>query len=135
MFEDSHEWVLFLAGRDLGKTTQPVFTVDQHWASKLQSRISRSLTGKTRATWEKELGYTLDELRGHLERQFVDGMNWANYAGYNKWGAQNVWVIDHVVPKVLFSPSESAIAFCLSNLRPLWAEQNFRKAAHRTHLL
>lgn len=136
MLDDSHEWLLFLAGRGLGKSSSPLLIVrDPKWGRKMQDRISKSLSGKRRPTWEKELGYTLADLRAHLEAQFIAGMTWDNYAGNNEWRAQNVWVVDHIVPKTLFSREQSARAFCLSNLRPLWAEQNMRKAARRTHLL
>lgn len=130
---DSHEWVLFQA-RSLGsKAAAP--EVDPKWGKKLQDRISKSLTGKRRPTWERELGYTLADLRQHLERQFVGSMSWSNYAGHKQWRAQNVWVIDHIVPKVLFTREDSARAFALSNLRPLWLRANLRKGSRRGHLL
>lgn len=136
MFEDSHDWVLFMAGRDMGKTSsEAVFLPCPRWATKLQARISRSLTGKTRPTWERELGYTVDELRLHLERQFATGMGWDNYAGNRGWRAQDVWVIDHILPKSLFRYDEAKQAFSLSNLRPVWLKANLAKGARREHLV
>ena len=77
-------------------------------------------------------GYTIDDLRQHLERQFVRGMSWENMG--------SGWHIDHIVPLSSFSFSsvtcpEFRAAWALSNLRPLWATENMSKGARRTHLL
>ena len=69
------------------------------------------------------LGYSPDDLRAHLERQFVKGMTWENYGE---------WHIDHVVPCVSFDikaigDSEFMACWALGNLRPLWATENLRK--------
>lgn len=76
-------------------------------------------------------GYTVWELVRHIERQFHPGMTWENYGE---------WHIDHVIPLSLFvfdsadHPGFKA-AWALANLRPLWAEDNLKKRAKRTHLL
>lgn len=94
-------------------------------------RISRNLgtgirkslrTGKG-GSWEKVLGYTLPELKAHLEKQFVDGMSWDNYGK---------WHIDHIKPVATFNftkPEGPEFKQCwaLSNLQPLWAADNWRK--------
>lgn len=77
------------------------------------------------------LGYTLAELRQHIERQFLPGMTWEN-AGK--------WHIDHIVPLTSFTisgPDDPEIrrAWALTNLRPLWATDNVRKSSRRTHLI
>lgn len=85
---------------------------------------------------EHELGYTMQELRRHLERQFMDGMSWDNHASLlPRNQLRNAWAIDHIVPKSAFGDHECRAAFRLSNLRPLWWKENMRKAALRTHLL
>lgn len=77
------------------------------------------------------LGYTLAELRQHLERQFLPGMSWENAGD---------WHVDHIVPLTAFAP-ESADdpvvrqAWALTNLRPLWAKDNIAKCDKRTHLI
>lgn len=96
----------------------------------LRQRIScglrRSLkTGKQSRSTFSLLDYTLDELRSHLERQFLPGMTWAN---------MSAWEIDHITPLAAFGPLEPGThefraAWCLSNLRPLWGEDNVRKSA------
>ena len=71
------------------------------------------------------LGYAQDELRMHLERQFTKGMSWEN---------MGKWHIDHIVPLSSFTitgPDDPELrrAWALTNLRPLWAEENLRKGS------
>jgi NUMOD3 motif len=71
------------------------------------------------------LGYSLQELRSHIERQFVDGMTWENYG-------RRGWHIDHIVPIVKFlreGITDMRLIHALSNLRPLWAAENYAKQA------
>lgn len=68
--------------------------------------------------------YTVEELRAHLERQFLRGMGWHN-AGE--------WHIDHIIPVSSFnytSPDDLEFKRCwaLANLRPLWGRDNIRKS-------
>jgi len=77
------------------------------------------------------LGYTLPELKAHLERQFVQGMGWASVGA---------WHIDHIVPLSSFrveSPEDPEFrrAWALTNLRPLWAKDNLSKSDKRTLLI
>jgi hypothetical protein len=86
---------------------------------------------KGRTSWFDIVGYSRDELRRHLERQFVTGMFWHNYGD---------WHIDHITPVASFDfrsdPLEVArIAWALPNLRPFWKADNMRKHAKRTHLI
>jgi 5-methylcytosine-specific restriction endonuclease McrA len=72
------------------------------------------------------LGYSSAELVAHLERQFTKGMSWSNYG--------SEWHIDHIVPLSSFSyetPDDPDFksAWALTNLRPLWATENFSKGA------
>lgn len=103
---------------------------------RLRSRISSQLryclaTGKGGATTESLLGYSIGDLRTHLERQFLKGMSWEN---------MGEWHIDHIVPLSSFTitgPDDPELrrAWSLPNLRPLWARDNMRKSARRETLL
>ena len=106
---------------------------------KLHSNISRAvrngLAGKGRRRWEELVGYTAEELKQHIERQFTRGMGWHNYGR----GAGR-WHIDHIVPQSVFtfsSPEEADFKACwaLTNLRPLWGSENISKHASREFLL
>lgn len=73
--------------------------------------------------WETLVGYTVDQLKNHLEKQFKDGMTWENYGK---------WHIDHIIPKVAFnysSPEDIDFKKCwaLKNLQPMWALENISK--------
>lgn len=81
--------------------------------------------------WAMHLGYTPDELRRHLEKQFKNGMGWHN---------KGMWHIDHIVPVASFNISsvdcpDFTACFGLHNLRPVWAKENMRKSDRLEFLL
>lgn len=102
----------------------------------ISNRIQMSLGPKKGGhSWQVLVGYTLEQLRMHLERQFTDGMSWQN-----RGHGPGKWHIDHILPVSSFefaTPEDSEFKACwaLSNLRPLWSVDNIRKSATRTHLL
>lgn len=89
--------------------------------------IRRSLNGnKGGRHWESLVGYTLEQLKDHLESLFQSGMSWDNYGFYG-------WHIDHKRPISSFSftePEDEEFKQCwaLENLQPLWAEDNIKKS-------
>ena len=95
----------------------------------VSSGINASLQGrKNTRKWQELVGYTLENLRGHLEDQFAPNMTWENYG---------MWHIDHIRPVSSFtfkSPDDSAFKECwsLENLQPLWAEDNMKKGTSYT---
>lgn len=69
------------------------------------------------------LGYTIEELMNHLEKQFTEGMTWDNYGE---------WHVDHKKPMALFeftSTDDEGFKKCwsLDNLQPLWETDNLSK--------
>lgn len=81
---------------------------------------SHKITGTT-----KLIGCTIPELRKHLERQFLPGMSWDNWA-------RDGWHIDHIIPCACFDlsfPNQQMECFNYKNLRPVWAADNLRKGA------
>lgn len=106
---------------------------------RLHSNVSRairsSIKDKYRRSWELLVGYDLPELMRHLERQFLPGMNWQNHGK----GAGR-WHIDHIIPRAMHSydsasDPEFKACWALSNLRPLWSEENIRKHSKRLFLI
>lgn len=95
-------------------------------------QVSLSLNGdKGGRRWQDLVGYTLEDLKRHLERQFTKGMTWDNYGE---------WHIDHILPRASFSITtaddpEFRQCWSLTNLRPLWKTANISKGAKRLHLL
>lgn len=97
--------------------------------------IRTSLADKRRRPWEHLVGYSVEELAHHLERQFQKGMTWENMGR-----GRDRWHIDHIVPRIAFHYEDTdheAFRACwaLTNLRPLWSTENISKHAKRTHLL
>ena len=89
------------------------------------------LKGKDGQSWQDLLGYSADDLKAHIERQFLPGMNWSNIRD---------WHIDHIVPVSSFEfdsldDPELRACFALSNLRPMWARENMSKNASREYLV
>lgn len=87
---------------------------------------------KAGRSWEDLVGYGLNDLMRHLEKQFLKGMTWGNYGP--------VWHIDHIVPASSFratDPTSAEFRACwaITNLQPLWAEANIKKGASRDRLL
>ncbi len=86
-----------------------------------------SLKGKKHGRhWEDLVGYTVAELRTHLESLFQPGMSWDNYG-------RDGWHVDHIRPVSSFTFSgadcqEFKECWALSNLQPLWADENVRKS-------
>lgn len=107
----------------------------RHWSQGFQRKFSLWLRGQGHDL-APVLGYTKEEACAHLERQFRPGMSWGNYAGNMPWRTKRrTWCVDHVQPKSRFSEDDVAIAFALTNLRPLWLRENMRKGMQRTHLI
>ena len=102
----------------------------------VRDRVSRSIrkalkSDKGNASVTDVIGYSIHDLKSHLERQFLRGMSWGN---------MGEWHIDHIIPLSSFnfsSPNDPEIrrAWALSNLRPLWARDNMMKHAKRDFLL
>lgn len=71
----------------------------------------------------KILGWTIDELKDHLEERFEEGMSWDN---------MKAWHIDHVMPQSLVQIDsvecdDFKTIWALDNLAPLWANDNQTK--------
>ena len=79
---------------------------------------------KAGVSWQKLVGYSIDDLIKYLEKQFDNKMNWENYGSY--------WWIDHIKPRSLFKfetsrDTEFEECWALENLRPLEKTANMKK--------
>lgn len=98
---------------------------------RINNRMSCSIrlsiySGKNGKSWESLVGYSLEQLMNHLEKQFKQGMTWDNYG-------RNGWHIDHVIPISAFNfqtfkDVDFKRCWALDNLRPLWELDNIRKS-------
>lgn len=92
----------------------------------MQERISRlyrhaltSVGGVKESPTLEALGFTVCELRRHIERQFTDGMGWHN---------MHEWELDHIIPSSSAVTIEDVVFLNqLANLRPMWAADNNAK--------
>lgn len=106
------------------RKTDPKF----HLNGRMSTSICEALKGlKGGRHWEFLVGYTLADLKNHLEKQFDEKMNWGNQGSY--------WHIDHIKPKSLFdftTAEDPQFLECwgLKNLQPLEAMANLRKSNH-----
>lgn len=90
----------------------------------LRTRLNRALkrNSKSKSTIQL-IGCPIKQLKQYLQKQFKEGMSWANY-GINSWH------IDHITPCCSFDlskPKEQRKCFHYTNLQPLWAGENLRK--------
>lgn len=75
----------------------------------------------------KLLGFTQNQLKDHIEKQFLPKMSWSNRCD---------WEIDHIIPISTATCEQDVIDLNqLSNLRPLWSIENNRKSARRHFLI
>jgi len=90
----------------------------------MSKAVSESLReNRNGRSWETIIGYTLNDLRKHLEKQFVNGMTWENYGE---------WHIEHKIPISVHNftkvgHQDFKKCWALSNLQPMWAKENLSK--------
>ncbi len=90
--------------------------------TRLAKVLKRKGIRKSKSTMEL-CGCSLDELKAHLEKQFVENMSWEN---------RSSWHIDHIRPCASFDLTEieqQKQCFHFTNLQPLFAAENFKKGA------
>ncbi len=97
-----------------------------HLHSAISGSVGYSLrSGKGGRTWEALVGFSVEDLMAHLEKQFREEMGWRNYGR---------WHVDHIRPVSSYEfthPDDPDFKACwaLSNLQPLWAEENWSKGS------
>jgi hypothetical protein len=89
----------------------------------LRSRINELMNKKYKNPRTLELvGCDYAFLMEYIEKKFTEGMTWENY-GYSGWH------IDHIIPLCTAKTEEELKKlYHYTNLQPLWAEDNFKKA-------
>lgn len=90
--------------------------------NRLKRGVQRCFNNKHVSTdgWFVLLGYTTEDLKRHIEKQFTYGMDWDN---------RHEWHIDHIKPLCSYdiksiNDIEFKECFGLDNLRPVWAHHN-----------
>lgn len=106
----------------LNRKKNPKFKLSFNISAHMRNCLKSNKKGQR---WESLVGFSINELKLHLESQFVDGMTWNNYG-------RNGWHIDHIIPISVFNfekPSDIDFEKCwnLKNLQPLWEKDNIKK--------
>ena len=99
------------------------FKIKNAFSSLIRKRLKSRLSSKKGKSTFSFLLYTIDDLIRHLEKLFTERMTWENYGE---------WHIDHIKPDCSFNyksveDEEFQKCWALSNLQPLWAEDNMKK--------
>ena len=109
---------------DKKRRMEPEYKIKDNLRRRLRSYLNGN--PKPEATM-KLIGCSIEELRLHLEKQFLPGMTWDNYG---VGAGKTTWHIDHIVMLQEFNvldENEIRLGFHYTNLRPLWAKDNVSK--------
>lgn len=104
------------------KKDNPDYKIRKNMRNLLYRMIKEEKYGNK---WQDILGYSVDELKNHLESLFDENMRWENYGTY--------WHIDHIIPSSYFKHSPVGSdkfkkCWSLDNLQPLERIANIRKS-------
>ena len=102
------------------KKTDPLYKLKLNIRSRTRNFLKKKNILKTDAIF-KIIGCTPEELKIHLENQFIEKMCWENHGFYG-------WHIDHIVPLDSGCNEEEILKLChYTNLQPLWWSENLSK--------
>lgn len=107
---------------DAKRRQNPTRRIYENFSRRIRMGIEKN--GDTTGNILEAVGYSIQELKEYLEKQFDENMNWDNYGSY--------WHIDHIRPVSSFTfnsykDSDFKKCWSLSNLQPLEAKENIRK--------
>jgi len=101
------------------KKKDPVFALIMNMRSRIWKYLRLLNITKNNKTFEI-VGCSPQELKEHLEKQFVQGMSWEN---------RTEWHIDHIIPLSSAKTEEELYKLChYTDLQPLWEEENLKKS-------
>lgn len=104
--------------------SDPQFKLDNYFSRNIRDTLKSVNSSKANRSWENLVGYSAQQLKEHLEKQFKPEMNWDNHGTY--------WHIDHITPKSWFKYDSAEHpdfkkCWALENLQPLEAKTNILK--------
>ena len=109
----------------LRRDSNPTIRLSGSMSASIRNYLKNNKNNKR---WESILGYTIEDLKIHLESKFQEGMTWKNYGMHG-------WTLDHICPVSSFNFTSlkdiEEIRECwgIANLQPLWAIDNIKKGA------
>ena len=91
----------------------------------MSNAIRHGINNKSFRKWETLVGYSISELKTHLEKTLPEGITWIDYlnGGYH---------IDHIIPQSMYNfvsckSSEFKKCWCYRNLRIITESENLEK--------
>ena len=105
------------------KANDPLYKLISNFRTAIYQVLKENNIEKNKHYFEV-IRYTPEDLISHLETLFVEGMSWDNYGK---------WHVDHKLPITSFNinqigDEEFMKCWGLSNLQPLWGDENVRKS-------
>jgi hypothetical protein len=105
------------------KTNDPLYKLISNFRTAIYQVLKENNVEKNGRYFEV-LKYSPQQLIDHLESKFTSDMSWDNYGK---------WHVDHILPITSFEINEigdDEFMKCwgLSNLQPLWGDENIRKS-------
>ena len=105
------------------KDTDPLYKLISNFRTAIYQVLKESNVEKNGHYFDI-LKYSPEELISHLENQFKDGMTWDNYG---EWHVDHMKAISlHNIKEI--GDEEFMKCWSLSNLQPMWGEENIRKS-------
>ncbi len=100
------------------------YKIELNISSAIRDDLKNRGSSKSFKKWELCVGYSIEDLKTHLEKLFTTEMTWQNHGSY--------WHIDHIKPKSWFKYTSSEDeqfkkCWALENLQPLEAYKNIQK--------
>jgi len=104
--------------------SDPIYRLRMNFSSLMSRRLKNKSNISKNCSCFNILDYSFDELVCRLEGLFSPGMSWDNYGK---------WHVDHIRPISSFNITsldcdDFKECWSLTNLQPLWAEDNMRKS-------
>jgi hypothetical protein len=123
--------------------TDPTFRLRINISNAVNYALIKSNSSKNNISVLTKLGYSMQELKEHIEKQFASWMHWDNQGMYNAktWDDTDkttwTWQLDHIIPHSdlpYSSMDDDNFKKCwaLENLRPYSAKQNVIDGTNRT---
>lgn len=124
------------------RKTNSIFRLRADVSTMIRRALKKNNGSKSGVSCFEILGYTVHQLKEHLEKQFELWMTWNNCGRYSPstWDDNDnstwIWQIDHIIPQSDLpynSMEDDNFKKCwmLENLRPLSAKQNFLDGVFR----
>lgn len=104
------------------KSTDPIYKLISNFRTAIYTVLKENKLDKY-SNYFNMVGYSAEQLKEHLEKQFKDGMNWENYGE---------WHVDHIKPISSFvfetcDDEQFKQCWSLDNLQPMWGIDNIKK--------